>query len=91
MRYAGEQPVEVRDPTQVAAVPVVVPIVKGIGLLQKGFWANRATGALGTSGGHGTLNEAIDRGEMGLEREAAIRMKRGHQGAPTVNNGAGLF
>ena len=92
MRYAGAQPVEVRDPTQVAAVPAaLVPIATGLGLIKKGYWANKATGVLGTSGGHGTLDEAINRGEMGLEKEAAMRMKQGHQGMPTVGNAVGLF
>ena len=92
MRYAGEQPIEVRDPTQVAALPAaLIPIAAGIGLIQKGYWANKATGALGTSGGHGTLDDAINRGESGLEREGAIRMHKIPTEASTEGNALGLF
>ncbi len=92
MRYAGEQPVEVRDPNQVALAPaVVIPIAAGLSALQKGFMLDKAVGVTGTSGGHGTLDDALKRGEPGLEREGAIRMNRCHQGQPTGGNGALVF
>ena len=92
MRYAGEQPVAVRDPNQVALAPaVIIPIAAGLSALQKGYMLDKAVGVTGTSGGHGTLDDAINRGEPGLEREGAIRMNRGHQGQPTGGNGALVF
>ena len=92
MRYAGAQPVEVRDPNQIAAIPMIVPIAKGVGMLSRGHMINKATGITGLSGGYGTLDDAIQRGESGLEREEMIRMNRGNQGQPTGGNAfMGMF
>ena len=94
MRYAGEQPIEIRAQSLVAGVPLIVPIAKGLSLIQRGVMLDKMSGKASPLGAHandGTLDAAINRGELGLEREAAMRMDNRPQGMPTVGNALGLF
>ena len=73
MRYAGGE-LSVEPTQMVAAIPAIVaPILKGANAFYRGKMIERATTPAGQTP---TLDDAVDMGYPGMEREGAIMMRR---------------
>ena len=78
MRFASDvfQAPQQQD-TQIAGLPALIPAAAAAaGMLFKAKAADRALGVTGTSGGDGTLDAAIERGELGTGPSATYGLNQ---------------